>query len=82
MHLATEMRQPSVEELEWLLLARQEDPYRDFARRQVYERVAALEGAQKRIPAGPLKGAQAAICVPTRDDMEELKYRTHIYYNN
>ena len=35
-----------------------EDPYRDFAKRQLYERVAALEGPSRRIPAGPLKGCR------------------------
>ena len=33
-----------------------QDPYRDFAKRQLYERVASLEGPSRRIPAGPLKG--------------------------
>lgn len=35
-----------------------QDPYRDFAKRQLYERVAALEGPSRRIPAGPLKGCR------------------------
>ena len=41
--------------LDGLVCVRQ-DPYRDFAKRQLYERVASLEGPSRRIPAGPLKG--------------------------
>ncbi|CAJ1355897.1 unnamed protein product [Effrenium voratum] len=45
------------QEIAWLQDARREDPYRDFARRQVYERLAALEAFQRTIPAGPLEGS-------------------------
>ena len=51
-----EIRSAVEQELVWLQEARKQDPYRDFAKRQLYERVAALEGPSRRIPAGPLKG--------------------------
>lgn len=44
-----------------------EDPYRDFVKRQLYERVAALEGPVRRIPDGPLEGRDfpvQAACTP------------------
>ena len=37
-----------------------QDPFRDLLRRQVFERVAGLEPAGRRIPAGPLKGSAGA----------------------
>lgn len=40
----SEIRGPVEQELAWLQEARQQDPYRDFAKRQLYERVASLEG--------------------------------------
>lgn len=52
----SEIRGAVEQELAWLQEARQQDPYRDFAKRQLYERVASLEGPSRRIPAGPLKG--------------------------
>ncbi|CAK9019204.1 Acyltransferase-like protein At1g54570 [Durusdinium trenchii] len=44
------------QEMAWLQKAREQDPYRDFVKRQLYERVAALEGPVRRIPDGPLEG--------------------------
>lgn len=52
----SEIRGAVEQELAWLQEARQQDTYRDFAKRQLYERVASLEGPSRRIPAGPLKG--------------------------
>eukprot|EP00439_Symbiodinium_sp_Y106_P038217 s3044_g4.t1 len=43
-------------ELEWLQQARLEDPFRDLLRRQLFERVASIEGSMRRIPEGPLEG--------------------------
>eukprot|EP00930_Biecheleria_cincta_P035546 TRINITY_DN24447_c0_g2_i1.p1 TRINITY_DN24447_c0_g2~~TRINITY_DN24447_c0_g2_i1.p1 ORF type:complete len:723 (-),score=123.82 TRINITY_DN24447_c0_g2_i1:31-2199(-) len=52
-----QIREAVRRELAWLLAARQQDPYRDVLRRQVWERAASLEpSSPRRIPAGPLEG--------------------------
>lgn len=43
-------------EISWLLEARLRDPFRDFTRRQLYERLANIESASRRIQAGPFRG--------------------------
>jgi len=50
------IRKAVEQELEWLQQARLEDPFRDLLRRQLFERVASIEGSMRRIPEGPLEG--------------------------
>jgi len=51
-----ELRSAVQGEIDWLLDARLKDPFREPVRRQLFERVANLDSAPKRIEAGPLKG--------------------------
>mmetsp|Transcript_69886 Transcript_69886/g.152030 ORF Transcript_69886/g.152030 Transcript_69886/m.152030 type:complete len:919 (+) Transcript_69886:47-2803(+) len=43
-------------EIDWLLRSRVRDPYRDFQKRQTFERIANLDPEPRVIKAGPLKG--------------------------
>lgn len=49
-------------EIAWLLEKRTQDPYRDFLRRQAYERIANLDPVPRKIRAGPLKGEDLRSC--------------------
>jgi len=49
-------------EISWLLQARTRDPYRDFLRRQAYERIANLDNAPRTVGGGPLKGGEIRSC--------------------
>lgn len=52
-----QIREAVRRELAWLLAARQQDPYRDIIRRQLWERAASLDPSlSRKIPAGPLEG--------------------------
>jgi len=43
-------------EISWLLEARVKDPFRDFLKRQAYERIADLDRRPREVKAGPSKG--------------------------
>jgi len=49
-------------EIAWLLEARTRDPYRDFLRRQAFERIANLDRVPREVKAGKLKGGLIRSC--------------------
>jgi len=49
-------------EIAWLLEARTRDPYRDFVRRQAFERLANLDRLPREVKAGKLKGGLIKSC--------------------
>eukprot|EP00933_Yihiella_yeosuensis_P021264 TRINITY_DN16868_c0_g1_i1.p1 TRINITY_DN16868_c0_g1~~TRINITY_DN16868_c0_g1_i1.p1 ORF type:complete len:910 (-),score=173.94 TRINITY_DN16868_c0_g1_i1:106-2814(-) len=49
-------------EIAWLLQQRVKDPYRDFVKRQVFERVANLDDTSRKVKGGPLKGEVLHSC--------------------
>merc|ERR1712061_516930 len=48
-----ELRDTVEGEISWLLEARTRDPYRDFVRRQAFERIANLDPAPRTVGGGP-----------------------------
>jgi len=57
-----ELRHAVEAEISWLLEARTRDPYRDFLKRQAFERVANIDRVPREIKAGPLKGGLIRSC--------------------